>query len=133
VETAYDTIKSKLQLESFSGKTVVSVLQDFYATMYLANMATFSANAADHLISEADAKKQLKYKRKANQNRGIAKFREAFLHLIFEPDEVKRNAMLDKLIKDIAKYPVSIVQKRAPKRKLPRKKRFYQTRRSILN
>ena len=32
VETAYDALKSKLQPENFSGKTVVSVYQDFYAT-----------------------------------------------------------------------------------------------------
>jgi hypothetical protein len=43
VETSYDLIKFKLQLENFSGKTAVSVKQDFYATMYLANLATFIA------------------------------------------------------------------------------------------
>ena len=34
IEVAYDVIKSKLQLENFSGKTVISVMQDFYATIY---------------------------------------------------------------------------------------------------
>jgi len=38
IETRYDVIKNKLQIEDFSGKTVVSVLQDFYATMYLCNI-----------------------------------------------------------------------------------------------
>jgi len=33
IETAFDTLKSKLQLENFSGKTEVSVRQDFYATI----------------------------------------------------------------------------------------------------
>ncbi len=43
IETAYDTLKSKFQLENFSGKTVVSVYQDFYAAVYLAGLAHPSA------------------------------------------------------------------------------------------
>jgi IS4 transposase len=42
VETSYDFIKSTLELENFSSKTKVSVLQDFYATMYLANIISFA-------------------------------------------------------------------------------------------
>jgi hypothetical protein len=132
VETAYDQIKSKLELENFSGKTSVSVLQDFYATMYLANMVAFAAEEADGQISEADSGKNLKYTRKANRNRTISKFREVFLRIIIEPDETNRMAMLDKLIEAIVRYPVSIVPGRSPERNLPRKKRFFQTRRSVL-
>jgi IS4 transposase len=64
VETSYDLLKSKLQLENFSGKTAVSVKQDFYATMYLANLASFIAADADEMIAQADADKDLKYPRK---------------------------------------------------------------------
>jgi hypothetical protein len=132
VETAYDQIKSKLELENFSGKTKVSVLQDFYATIYLANMVAFADEEADEHISEADSDKNLKYARKASRNRTVSKFRAVFLRLIMEPDEAKRTAMLDKLIKEIVRYPVPIVPGRSPKRKLPRKKRFYQNRPSVL-
>jgi len=132
VETAYDQLKSKLELENFSGKTKISVLQDFYATIYLANMAAFAAEEADKRIAESDSDKDLKYDRKANRNRSISKFRDIFLHLIMEPDKEKRTAILDKLIEDIRRYPVPIVPDRSPERKPPRKKRFYQTRRSVV-
>jgi hypothetical protein len=133
IEVAYDTIKSKLELENLSGKTKVSVLQDFYATMYLANIIAFVSEEADKGIEEADKDKELKYERKSNRNRTIYKFREVFLQLLTEPDKAKRNKMLDELVEDIKRYPVPIVPGRSPERKAPRKKRFYQARRSVLD
>ena len=132
VETAYDLIKSKLQLENFSGKTKVSVLQDFYATIYLANIAAFAAEEADERISDADQDKLLKYPRQANRNRTIAKLRDIFLCLIMEPDAYLRAAMLEDMVASIAKYPVPIVPDRSPKRKLPRHKRFYLAKKSVV-
>ena len=51
IKTAYDTLKSKFQLENFSGKTEVSVLQNFYATVYLAGLAAICAAASSYLQS----------------------------------------------------------------------------------
>jgi hypothetical protein len=39
VETKYNTLKNKLDIENFSGKTIITFLQDFYATMFLSNIA----------------------------------------------------------------------------------------------
>ena len=132
VETAYDLIKSKLELENFSGKTKVSVLQDFYATIYMANLIAFAAEEADEIIAENDTGKDLKYVRKANRNRCISKLRDKFLRILLTIDSNKCNRLLDRLIADIAKYPVPIVTERSPARKLPRKKRFHQNRRSVV-
>lgn len=79
VETSFGLLKSKLQLENFSGKTAVSVKQDFYATVYLANLAAFIAGEADEQIQKSDAGKPLKYPRQANRNRTIYKLRQLFL------------------------------------------------------
>lgn len=54
IETAYDPLKSKLQLENFSGRTEISVFQDFYATVYLAGLAAACAKEADVLIADRD-------------------------------------------------------------------------------
>jgi len=132
VETAYDLIKSKLELENFSGKTKVSVLQDFFATMYLANIAAFAAEEADENIAERDKDKNLKHSRKANRTRTIAKLRDVFLRVITEQDEAERNTMLNKLVLDISRRPISIVPNRSPERKIPRKKRFFINRRSMV-
>lgn len=61
-ETKYDHIKNTLELENFSGKTVKSVLQDFYATATLANVVSAFAAVADEEISAADKlKPELKH------------------------------------------------------------------------
>lgn len=132
VETSYDVIKSKLQLENFSGKKEVSVLQDFYATMYLANLSAFIAGVADEQINEADAGKELKYRRQANRNRTIYKLRQQFLRLITEPDPDKRDALLSRIVEAIAGKPVPIVPNRSPDRKIPRKKRFHMAKKSVV-
>jgi hypothetical protein len=124
VETSYDLLKSKLQLENFSDKTAVSVLQDFYATMYLANLAAFTAAEADEKIAEADAAKDLKYPRQSNRNRTIHILRQAFIRLLLEPSASVRDAMLEHIVDAIAQKPVSIVANRSPARSIPRKKRF---------
>ncbi|MFV0401342.1 MAG: IS4 family transposase, partial [Oscillospiraceae bacterium] len=95
IETAYDLMKSKLQLENFSGKTVVSVKQDFYATVYLAGFAAACAADADEVIAARDAGKHLKYKRKSSQTRTIAKLRERFLQILLTRDPDIRKVLFD--------------------------------------
>lgn len=134
IEVAYDFIKSKLQLENFSGKKAVSVNQDFYATMYLGNLVAFVAGLADNQISEKDAEspKKYKYPRKANRNRTIAKLRERFISLLLEPDGEVREAMLQKIVDDVAKYPLSIKPNRVAKRKSSRSKRFHSAKKPVV-
>jgi len=54
-----------LRLENFSGKTEVSVRQDFYATIYIAGFALICAADATKIIEDIDREKALKYARKA--------------------------------------------------------------------
>ena len=46
VETGISIQKNLLQLESFSGLSVESVCQDFYATVFMANLASLLARQA---------------------------------------------------------------------------------------
>ena len=132
IETAYDTLKSKLQLENFSGKTVVSVYLDFYATVYLAGLAAACAEDADKHISAHDEEKQLKYSRKSSQNRTIAKLREQFWIILLEPSDALRSRLLEHLCLDIASRPVSIRPGRSPVHKPPRSKRFPIAKKAVL-
>ena len=132
VETEYDLLKSKLQLENFSGKTKTTVLQDFYATMYLANLTAFICGCADADIAATDAGKNLKYARQSNHNRAIAKLREEFIALLLESNAALRRRLIDRMIAQIARYPVSIVPGRSPTRKLPRSKRFHLAKKAVV-
>jgi hypothetical protein len=132
VEGGIDFIKSKLELENFSGKTKHSVLQDFYATIFIANIALACSALADKEITESDKGKELKHKRQANRNRAVSKLRDIFYAMITEADKAVRIQMFENLIAQIAKYPLSIVPDRSPPRKPPRKKRFYMAKKSIV-
>jgi hypothetical protein len=133
IETGYDALKSKLQMENFSGKTKIAVEQDFYATVFLLNMAFAHASIANDEIAASDDGKQLKYSRKANLNRSISKLRDCFWDMLLEQDRQKRQAIYEKLILEIAQYPVSIVPNRSPVRKKPRKKRFHMARKAVVS
>ena len=132
IETAFDTLKSKLQLENFSGKTEVSVRQDFYATIYIAGFAMICAADATKQIQDNDQGKNLKYPRKANMNRTIAYLRNRFFLILLEQDPDLRRALFDRLSRDIAAYPVPIRQDRSPARNMPRSKRFFIAKKSVL-
>ena len=132
IETAFDTLKSKLQLENFSGKTEVSVRQDFYATIYIAGFAMICAADATKQIQDNDQGKNLKYPRKANMNRTIAYLRNRFFLILLEQDPDLRRALFDRLSRDIAAYPVPIRQDRSPARNKPRSKRFFIAKKSVL-
>jgi hypothetical protein len=133
VETGYDALKSKLQMENFSGKTKTAVKQDFYATVFLLNMASAHASIADDEIAVSDNGKQLKHPRKANLNRSISKLRDCFWDMLSERDRERRQAIFENLILEIARYPVPIVPNRSPARKKPRKKRFHMARKAVVS
>lgn len=133
VETAFDTLKSKLQLENFSGKTEVSVLQDFYATVYIAGFAMICADDATKRIELDDQAKNLKYTRKASMNRTIDKLRDRFYLLILEDNPELRQSLLDRLCRDIARRPEPIRPARSPARRQPRAKRFPIAKKSVLH
>jgi len=61
VETKFDVVKNKLELENFSGRTENAVLQDFWACMHLANIAAIAKDEANELVKEQHAGKDNKY------------------------------------------------------------------------
>lgn len=66
IETFYGILKTRLELENFSGLSVESVKQDFYATLYLTGLES---------ILTADAQEQLEQRptqHRQTVNRGVA-------------------------------------------------------------
>lgn len=66
IETFYGILKTRLELENFSGLSVESVKQDFYATLYLTGLES---------ILTADAQAQLDQRptqHRQTVNRGVA-------------------------------------------------------------
>jgi len=132
VEGAFDVLKSRLQLENFSGKTKTTVLQDFWATLYIGNFVFATAACSDEIIHKEDIGKNLKYARFADIGRVVDKFRAAFIELLMCADDEGVEDMLEELVFICSKHPVSKVDGRTAPRKSPRNKRFHSNRKSVV-
>ena len=116
VETRYNTLKNKLQIEDFSGKTCVSILQDFYVTMYLLNMATAIKSDAEEAIRAEDDSKELKHTYEVNEGMAIGKLKNKLILILMNDDPDQQRIMLDKLVERIRSFKVAVVPDRHFKR-----------------
>lgn len=133
VETSYSTVKEKLQIENFSGKTVVSVLQDFYATVIISNLATFYKIDSDEAIQEQDKEKDNKYQYQTNLNLTIGILRDRLIEAILMENKRKQRKMLKKLFIDITHLKTQIRPNRTVPRKNPRQgKGFFMRKKSSI-
>lgn len=72
----------KFKLDSGIGETPIAIEQDFYATMYLANMVALAKKDANQVIEEEYKKKRLKYEYKVNTNVLIGKLKDTLITMI---------------------------------------------------
>jgi hypothetical protein len=86
IETNIGVQKNIFQLESFSGLTVQSVLQDFYATVFSNNLHAVLIKDAQQTIDSSETKR--KYPLKINNNKSHGKFRSILIEL-FTSNEPK--------------------------------------------
>ena len=112
IETKYNSIKNKLDIENFSGKTIVTVLQDFYATLFLSNISASIKAEADEEIKEATAGKELKHEYMANENILIGKLKDKLIMIMLNDNAEHRSLLLDKLISQVSRYRTAIVPDR---------------------
>ena len=79
IETMYDLIKNKIQMENFSGKTENSILQDFWISITLCNVAAVAAAVASASIDERDSTKKKKHKYIPNMSQLVANLKYEFV------------------------------------------------------
>lgn len=99
IETKYNDLKNKLQLENYSGVNAICIQQDFYASLFLSNaMAFLEADCAEE-IAKWNAGEKKKYEYQLNRARTIELLRESFVELVITNSPRKRK----KLYKHIQK------------------------------
>jgi len=119
IETKYDQVKNKLEIENFSGRLVDNIRQDFYAIMVLTNIATDFINEAQELVEAEQSGKKNKYKYKVNVNHTIGVLKDRLIQTICEQDSKKKMEMFDEIIRLLEKRIIPI----RPNRSLPRTRR----------
>ncbi|HTF21677.1 MAG TPA: IS4 family transposase [Chryseolinea sp.] len=100
IETNISIQKNILQLESFSGLTVLSVLQDFYATVMMTNLHSILIKGAQQTAESTSTAR--KYPVKINRNKSFGKLKVSLVSLFIHQDPLQILMKLhDYFVKDI--------------------------------
>lgn len=65
IETYYEILKNRLSLENFTGLSTNSILQDFYATIFISNLESI---LTDNINEQLKEKTNIKYTQKVNKS-----------------------------------------------------------------
>ncbi|MDE6780545.1 MAG: hypothetical protein K2J40_03690 [Ruminococcus sp.] len=130
----FDIIKNKLELPCFGGFTENIIMQDFWVSMYLANMAAISKNEADMKIKAEHKDKNNKYKYQANVNTLIGSLRERLADAIFSRNPLQRSKKLNRIILEIqhSVVPIRPDDGKTPRYENTRNCKFHHNRKSNL-
>lgn len=119
VETNIDFQKNILQLESSSGLTPVSVIQDFYATVFVSNLHTILTMQAQEIINQT--KTDYKYPLRVNNNKAFGKIKENLIPLFITKTPIE-------ILKTLTSYFVKSPLPVRINRSFPRVRKNQQTR-----
>ena len=104
IETLYNSLKNKLQIEKFTSSKEEIIKQDIYASVLVYNMVQTMRNEAKEDIEQ----KNYKHEMKINENISIGLFKNEMIYIMLEDDDKKRLKRYDKLCRKILKYKIPI-------------------------
>ena len=114
IETNYNAQKNYLQVECFSGTKVNSILQDFYAAIFIGNLQSVISNSCEEKITKKTRNRKYKYKINRNMAIGLMKNKIPRLFLDRTPD---------KMLKEITELQMKFFEPIRPNRTNLRKRR----------
>lgn len=98
IEEAYKSFKNSIHIEYFTGKTVRAIEQEFYAKIFMLNIA--SMIRTQFIEPQKKYKKDVKYKQKVNKTQVLAKTKDFLVQLFYSSEIFKvlnqLKGMLDK-------------------------------------
>ena len=121
VEEDYKTIKYRLEVENFSGKSVLSVYQDFHAKLFSKNLAAAIASTTKKQILKKSEK--FKYTHQINFAQALSKMKNTIV-LLFNRSFEQVNILVEKLRTIFIQTTEAI----RPNRKYPRRHKVKQAR-----
>lgn len=104
IETLYNSLKNKLQIEKFTSSKEEIIKQDIYSSTLVYNMVQTMKNEAKEDIEQRNYKHEMKI----NENISIGLFKNEMIYIMLEEDDKKRLKRYDKLCKKILKYKIPI-------------------------
>ena len=83
IETFFQTIKSRLAVDNFTGKTAEAVRQDFYATLFVSGLETILSNKVNLELSQ----KNTVHKQQVNKAVSFHAIKDRIILLMFDPPQ----------------------------------------------
>ena len=106
IETAYETLKDRLQIENFTGTRPGLLLQDIYSTIYVSNLAEDIIRDAEAELDEKE--KHRKHKMMVNRTLSIGILKNDLIYILLETDAQKQDRLFQQIYEDISKNLVPI-------------------------
>ena len=116
IETKYNDVKNKLEIENFTGYSPIAILQDFYATMFLADLAAVSEYDLRDEIEAAHAKPGNRYKYQMNIAMVISELKQTVVEMVSTDSAIKRNRLFKKMTVRLSKAVVPVRPNRSSER-----------------
>ena len=116
IEISYDILKNKLHIENFTGKTKITIEQDFYAQIYTFNVLQDIKHAANNEIKNKKNKGKLKFEYKVNINILAGWLKNILIAMIFVNTDKERKELYDIIIEKAKKNLVAINPNRSYER-----------------
>lgn len=117
IEIGYDILKNKLHLENFTGRTKITIEQDFYAQIYTFNVLQDIKNINTRRIQEKQKNKNLKYKYKVNTNVLAGWLKNILIAVMFTEDGDEQENLYNIIVEKAEKNLIAINPNRTNIRK----------------
>lgn len=118
IEVKLNCLKNRFEIDNFSGISVETIKQDFYAIIFLSNMYELAKNISDEEIKKENNTKNLKHEYKTNLNNLVGVLKDDFISLLLESNKFKRAKLLKSLFKHITRSRIPIRKNRKSPRKV---------------
>jgi hypothetical protein len=116
IETKYNIIKNKLELENFTSRTVDGIKIDFFAMMFVTNlMASVEHDVKAEIESEREDKSN-KYTYRVNKNELIGVLKDYFIVAVAHDCPDKQKEAIDKILTEAQRNVVPIRPNRSVER-----------------
>jgi hypothetical protein len=132
IETNYDLMKNALEFENFTGDTDRAIQQDFYATIYIINLASVMIIDAQEEYEKNHEDKQTKYEYKINKRMAISYLKNDLLHVLLQDSPTKASKLYEKFVKKLSKHVVPIRNARNFARPLGHKPKYGRTNKRVI-
>lgn len=123
IETMFDKLKNTVCIENFSGKTVTSINQDFWANLVLFNLAADFFDEANEIIKQEQEQKDKpnKHEYKARYTNLIVILRNRFITALYSGNNDSFGKELDNIIEVILNEAIRVKSPIRPNRSFKRK------------